>query len=96
MILEILATSWGTSFMLSRNGPVMVDRDFANARAPLRLYNKDLRLMHDFAKDIGSPTPMGDRALDMIKEAIDKGMGELDVSCLVLPLEERAGAQVSV
>ena len=96
VILEILATSWGTSFMLSRNGPVMVDRDFANARAPLRLYNKDLRLMHDFAKDIGSPTPMGDRALDMIKEAIDKGMGELDVSCLVLPLEERAGAQVSV
>ena len=95
VILEILATSWGTSFMLSRNGPVMVERDFANARAPLRLYNKDLGLMHDFAKDMGSPTPMGDRALDMIKEAMDKGMGELDVSCLVLPLEERAGAQLS-
>ena len=33
-MLEILATSWGTSFMLSRNGPAMLERDFANARPP--------------------------------------------------------------
>ena len=37
MVLDILGASWGTSFMLSRNGPVMLERDFANARAPLRL-----------------------------------------------------------
>ena len=94
-VLEILATSWGTSFMLSRNGPVMLERDFTNARAPLRLYVKDLAIIHQFAKEIGSPTPMGDHTLEMFQEASSKGMGELDVSCLVLPLEERAGVQVS-
>ena len=95
MLLEILGTSWGTSFMLSRNGPVMMERDFANARAPLRLYVKDLNLMHEFAREIGSPTPVGDRTLEIFQEAFNKGMGDLDVSCLVLPLEEQAGAQVS-
>ena len=94
-MLEILATSWGTSFMLSRNGPAMLERDFANARAPLRLYLKDLALIHQFAKEIGSPTPMVDRTLEIFQEAFSKGMGELDVSCLVLPLEEQAGVQVS-
>ena len=94
-ILDIMSTSWGTSFMLSRNGQVMVERDFANGRAPLRLYVKDLNLIHEFAREIGTPTPVGDRALEMIQQAYDKGMGEMDVSCLLLPLEERAGAQLS-
>ena len=91
MVLEILATSWGTSFMLSRNGPVMLERDFANARAPLRLYVKDLGLVQQFANELGAPTPVGDRTLEMFQEASAKGMGELDVSCIVLPLQERAG-----
>ena len=95
VLLEILGTSWGTSFMLSRNGPVMVDRDFDNARAPLRLYLKDLSLMQEFAGEIGSPTPLGSLTLETIQEAINNGMGELDVSCLVLPLEQQAGAQIS-
>ena len=95
MLLEILSTSWGASFMLSRNGAVMVERDFANARAPLRLFAKDMGIVQEFAREIGSPIPAGERALEIIQEAIAKGMGELDISCLVLPLEEEAGAQVS-
>ena len=95
VLLELLGRSWGDSFMLSRNGPVMADRDFANARAPLRLIAKDLALIQDFAAELGSPTPLGGRTLDVVQEAMGKGMGELDVACLVLPLEERAGSQVS-
>ena len=95
VLLEILSTSWGASFMLSRNGPVMVERDFANARAPLRLVIKDLTLMWEFAREIGSPTPLGDRSLEIAQEAVNSGMEEMDVSCLVLPLEERAGVLVS-
>ena len=57
--MEILSTSWGTSFMLSRNGPVMVGRDFENARAPLRLIAKDMGLIHEYARGIGVPTPAG-------------------------------------
>ena len=94
MLLEILGTSWGSSFMLSRNGPAMVERDFGNARAPLRLLAKDLGLIEQFAKEIGCPIPAAERALGLFQEAISKGMGELDLSSLVLLLEERAGVEV--
>ena len=95
VLLEILSTSWGQSFMLSRNGPVMVERGFADARAPLRLYAKDLALVQQFAREIGSPTPAAELTLEILREASSKGMGELDISCLVLPLEEQAGVKVS-
>ena len=95
VILDILGTSWGSSFMLTRNGPVMLDRDFANARAPLRLYAKDLNLAYDFAREIGTPTPLSRPTLEMFQRAHDEGMGELDVACMVLPLEEQAGTSVS-
>ncbi len=87
-LLEILGTSWGASFMLSRNGPVMVERSFAEARAPLRLLAKDLGLIQGFAKGIGAPTPMGTRTFEIMQQAIEKGLGELDVSCMLLPLED--------
>ena len=88
VLLEILGTSWGASFMLSRNGPVMVERSFADARAPLRLLAKDLGLIQGFAKGIGAPIPMGARTSEMMQLAIEKGLGEMDISCLILPLEE--------
>ena len=56
---------------------------------------KDLGLVHQFAQELGSPTPAGDRTLDVFREAMAKGMGELDVSCLVLPLEEQAGFRLT-
>ncbi len=94
VILDILGSSWGTSFMLSRNGPVMMDRSFADARAPVKLYVKDIGLVRDFAKQIGCPLPLGDQTAEIFFEASDNGMGELDVSSVVLPIEEKAGFQV--
>ena len=89
LLLEILDTSWGQSFMLSRNGPVMVARDFADARAPLRLIAKDLDLVEGFAEHSAAPTPMGARALEVVREALAMGHAELDASCVIIPLEER-------
>ena len=87
VLMEILGTSWGASFMLSRNGPVMIERSFEDARAPLRLIAKDMGLIEDFARETGAATPLGDRTLEVVREAIAGGMAELDVSCLFLPLE---------
>ncbi|MCE2404501.1 MAG: NAD(P)-dependent oxidoreductase [Dehalococcoidia bacterium] len=84
---EVLATSWGSSFMLSRNGPVIASRDFDDARAPLRLFVKDLGLAQEYARDLNANSPLGERTLQVVERAISDGLGELDVSSLVLPLE---------
>ena len=84
---EVLATSWGASFMLSRNGPVIARRDFEDARAPLRLFVKDLGLAQEYAKALNASSPLGERTLRVVERAMSDGLGELDVSSLVLPLE---------
>ncbi len=84
---EVLATSWGASFMLSRNGPVIARRDFEDARAPLRLFVKDLGLAQEYARDLNASSPLGERTLQVVERAMSDGLGELDVSSLVLPLE---------
>ena len=84
-------TSWGASFMLERNGPSMLDRDFENARAPLRLIYKDLAFALEGAKQSGAAMPLAERTMEIILEAEQNGMLDLDVSCLTLPLEKRSG-----
>ena len=95
MLLEILSTSWGSSFMLNRNGPVIIERDFDNARAPLRLIEKDLGLALEGARQTGAPTPLGERTFEVLEKAARAGLLDLDVSSLALPLEEQAGTIIS-
>ena len=84
---EVLGTSWGASFMLSRNGPVIARRDFEDSRAPIRLFAKDLGLVQEYAGDLDASSPLGERTLQLVEKAIADGLGELDVSSLVLLLE---------
>ncbi len=94
LLIDILSTSWGASFMLERNGPAMLDRDFENARAPLRLIYKDLSFALEGAKESGASMPLAERTMEIILEAEERGLLDLDVSCLALPLEARSGTEI--
>ncbi len=93
-VLEVLDASWGASNMLRRNGPVALDRTFAEARAPLRLLVKDLNLVCDLARQLGAPLPQGEQTLLLLSEAKRLGLLEQDVAAMVVPLEREAGVQV--
>jgi len=90
-LLEILGSSWGASFMLSRNGPIMVERDFSNARSPLRSFVKDLNLVKELAQEMGVSSPIGELTCDFLQRAFDQGMGEFDIASLIMPLEDNSG-----
>ncbi len=94
LALEVLETSWGSSTMLGRNGPLTLDRAFAGDRAPLKLLAKDLDLACDLARQFGIPLPQGDSARELLAEAGSQGLWGQDVAALVLPLEEESGVQV--
>ena len=48
-LLDVLATSWGASNMLTRNGPMLLSGDYGSL-APVRLLAKDLGLVEDAAE----------------------------------------------
>ena len=93
LLLNILEKSWGYSFMLSRNGPITIHRDFDNARAPIRLFLKDMGLIEELASELGTPIPSGEQALKIFQEAEQQGMVEMDIAAIVTLLEKQADTQ---
>ena len=94
LVFEVVNSGWGQSFMLGRNAPVMMERNFEGVRGQLKLFLKDLSLVRELARELDAPIPGGDLAYRLIGEAADQGLGDLDPAAVVLPLEQEAGFQI--
>ena len=94
LVFELVNSGWGQSFLLGRNAPAMLDRDFEGTRTQLRVFLKDLGLIQEMARDLDTPIPGGDLAYRLLGEAVKQGLGDLDSAAIVLPMEEQAGFQV--
>lgn len=91
-LLNVLATSWGASGMLTRNGPLMLSGDYGSL-APVRLLAKDLGLVEEAAADLGVPLPLVRRTRALFDEGMARGLSESDISALITLLtpEVKAG-----
>jgi 3-hydroxyisobutyrate dehydrogenase-like beta-hydroxyacid dehydrogenase len=94
LVFEVVNSGWGQSFMLNRNAPVMIDRDFEGIRTQIRVFLKDLGLVHELSQELGVPTPGADLVRQLLTKAVDQGLGDLDGAAIVLPLEAEAGFQI--
>lgn len=94
LVFELVNSGWGQSFILGRNAPAMLDRDFEGVRTQLRVFLKDLGLIREMARDLETPIPGGDLAYQLFYEANEQGLGDLDGAAIVLPMEEQAGFEI--
>ena len=95
LVYEVVSSGWGQSFMLDRNAPVMLDRDFEGIRTQISVFLKDLGLVEELAHTLNSPTPAGDVAFKILQEAENLGFGDKDGAAIVLPLENKAGFKIN-
>jgi len=70
MIFEVVNSGWGQSFMLGRNAPVMLDRDFDGARTQIKVFLKDMGLIQELVHDLDMPAPGADLAYQIINQAV--------------------------
>ena len=94
LVFEVVNSGWGQSFMLARNAPVMLDRDFAGLRTQIKLFVKDLGLIQELAQELKTPIPGGDLAYRLFKQAAEWGLDNMDGAAIVLPMEEQAGFEI--
>ena len=94
LVFELVNSGWGQSFILGRNAPAMLDRDFEGVRTQLRVFLKDLGLIQEMARDLETPIPGGDLAYRLFSEATEQGLGDMDGAAIVLPMEEQAGFRI--
>lgn len=91
---DVIAGSTGASWALTTNCPVpgVVDsaasnRDFSGGFGT-DLIVKDMQLARASAEETGTPTPLGDYAAEIYRQASDEGLGRKDFSVVIQLLEQ--------
>lgn len=83
IMLEVLAGSPGTSWVLKDRARRMIEGPYTPARGSIDMMRKDLLLVEELARSAGgSSTPMMRLAGSLYDTAADRGWGDQDVSVM--------------
>jgi len=81
-VREAIGGGFADSRILQVHGERMVKRDFA-PQGYVRQLLKDLEMVHRFAEDLRSPTPMLGEARSLYRELVRLGHSELDAAAVL-------------
>jgi 3-hydroxyisobutyrate dehydrogenase-like beta-hydroxyacid dehydrogenase len=87
--LRVLGDGAGSSRMLQVRGPMMVKGDYSKALMKLEIWEKDMAIIADFARDVGASTPLFDRTAPLYTAATRAG-GSQDTAAVYRVLERES------
>jgi 3-hydroxyisobutyrate dehydrogenase-like beta-hydroxyacid dehydrogenase len=90
MMVKVLADGAGSSRMLQVRGPIMVKRNYSPAAMKVGIWQKDMKIIGEFARELGSPTPLFDATAPIYDAAIAAGFAEHDTASVCAVLEKQA------
>jgi 3-hydroxyisobutyrate dehydrogenase-like beta-hydroxyacid dehydrogenase len=93
LTLTVIADGAGASRMLQVRGPMMVKRDYSNATMKLDVWQKDMTVIADFAREIGCPTPLFAAAAPFYVAALAIRSADEDTGAVHAVLETLANAR---
>ena len=82
LVQEVIAAGVGSSAMLEIRGPMMAAGTYDPPSARLAIILKDAGIIADYARSLGSPTPLLDAAIPLYQAAAEAGLGDLDAAAL--------------
>lgn len=89
---SITAGGAASSRVLELRGPMMVAREYLPATMRLDLWHKDLRLIGEFASEIGAQTPLFDATLPLYTSALAQAGGAADTAAVFEALADDGSA----
>jgi 3-hydroxyisobutyrate dehydrogenase-like beta-hydroxyacid dehydrogenase len=91
MILKVVAGGAGGSRMFQVRGPMMVKGDYSEATMKNEVWQKDMTIIGDFARELDCPTPLFAASAPIYNAAMAMGLGKQDTGAVCKVLEEMAG-----
>ena len=91
MILKVVAGGAGGSRMFQVRGPMMVKGDYSEATMKNEVWQKDMTIIGDFARELDCPTPLFAASAPIYNAAMAMGLGKQDTGAVCAVLEEMAG-----
>ncbi|HYY61645.1 MAG TPA: NAD(P)-dependent oxidoreductase [Burkholderiales bacterium] len=89
-IYKVQAESAGTSRMFQVRGPMMVAGRYGEATMKNELWQKDMKIIGEFAAKLGVPTPLFNASAAIYNAAMAQGYGKEDTAAVCAVLEAMA------
>jgi 3-hydroxyisobutyrate dehydrogenase-like beta-hydroxyacid dehydrogenase len=92
-IFEVQANSAGSSRMFQVRGPMMVAGNYDEATMKNEVWQKDMKIIGEFAARLGVPTPLFNASAQVYQAAMAQGFALKDTGAVCAVLEKLAGVK---
>lgn len=92
-IYEVMANSAGSSRMFQVRGPQMVAARYRDATISVALFQKDMKIIGEFAAALGAPTPLFNASAALYNAAMGLGHAQEDTASVCAVLERMGGVR---
>jgi len=89
-VYKVVTTGAGSSRMLEVRGPMMVKGDYSEATMKVAVWQKDMKIIGEYARSIDCPTPLFLASAPIYTAAMAQGRGDEDTASVCAVLEELA------
>jgi putative dehydrogenase len=86
-MVKVLGDGAGSSRMLQVRGPMMARGDYSAAAMKVGVWQKDMRIIGEFARDLDCPTPLFAATTPIYNAAMAQGFAEADTASVCAVLE---------
>ena len=90
IIFEMVASGAGNSRVFELRAPLMVKERYNDPSMKVSVWQKDMSVIGEFARQIGSPTPMFDATVPIYSRAMKTGHADDDTASVCAVLEQMA------
>ncbi len=92
-IFETIKTGAGNSRVFELRGPMMVKDNYDDATMKVKVWQKDMAVIGEFAKAIGCPTPLFTATEGIYNTALNSGYAMQDTAAICAVMEKMAGVK---
>jgi putative dehydrogenase len=90
-VFEMVRTGAGNSRVFELRAPMMVQDRYDKATMKISIWQKDMAVIGEFARELRCPTPLFDATVPVYDEALKSDLGEQDTAAVCAVLENKAG-----
>lgn len=90
-LYEVVGDGAGTSRMFQVRGPQMVAGNYEQATMKVDVWQKDMKIIGEYATRLGVPTPLFNASAALYTAAMAQGFGKHDTAAVCAVLEKLAG-----
>ena len=92
-IFNVIKAGAGNSRIFELRAPMMVENNYDNATMKMDVWQKDMKVIGEFAKSLQCQVPLFNKSAEIYTEGMTQGMDKLDTASVCRILERLSGLE---